>query len=330
VKEKAATARPIPAGQTFVFLLLDGLSLMSLASAIEPLRSCNRLLGREAYRWVLASVTGGLVTASNGIALQVVPVEKALKDAAIVFVCGGLRVQPPQERQHVAVLRRAARRGAVLGALSTGSYLLAHAGLLTGYRCTIHWENRPAFMEEFPELVCTDRLYEIDRNRLTCSGGTAAMDLMLRLVADQHGADLARRVANQFHHQRIRGMEDEQRGGRLDHAAGLPPALDEALRAMAERIEEPLSIPALAALAGISARQLERLFLRYARVSPTRYYLSLRVDRARELLTYSDLPLLEVSVASGFTSTSHFAQWFRRFHGMRPSELRERARKGLA
>ncbi len=321
---------PTAACQTFVFLLLDGLSLMSLASAIEPLRSCNRLLGQEAYRWVLASIGGEPVAASNGIALQAVPVEAALDGAAILFLCGGLRVRPANERRYLAVLRRAARRGVPLGALSTGSYLLARAGLLTGYRCTIHWENRPAFMEDFPELLCTDRLYEVDRNRLTCSGGTAAMDLMLRLVADRHGPDLARRVANQFHHQRIRGMQDEQRGGRLDHAAGLPPALREALRAMTEQIEDPLPIPVLAARAGVSARQLERLFLRYAHMSPARYYLALRVDRARELLTYSDLTLLEVSVASGFTSTSHFAQWFRRFHRMRPSELREQARKGLA
>lgn len=325
MKEPSAQAR-----QTFVFLVLDGVSLMSLASAIEPLRSCNRLLGHEVYRWVLASPTGEPVTVSNGIVLQTVPVETTLDEAAILFVCCGLRVHPTQERRHVAILRRAARRGVALGALSTGSYLLARAGLLAGHRCTIHWENRPAFMEDFPDLLCTDRLYEIDRGRLTCSGGIAAMDLMLRLVADRHGADLARRVANQFHHQRIRGAEDEQRGGRLDHAAGLPPALNEALRIMAAQIEEPLSIPALAARAGVSTRQLERLFRRYARMSPARYYLSLRVDRARELLTYSDRPLLEVSVASGFTSTSHFAQWFRRFHGMRPTELRERARKGLA
>lgn len=316
--------------QVFVFLLLDGLSLMSLASAIEPLRSCNRLLGRQAYRWVLASVTGEPVSASNGIELQAVPVEAALEGAAILLAVGGLRVRPKDERRHLALLRRAARQGVALGALSTGSFLLARAGLLGGYRCTIHWENRPAFMEDFPDLLCTDRLYEIDRNRLTCSGGIASMDLMLRLIADRHGPDIARRVANQFHHQRIRGTEDLQRGGRLDHAAGLPPAIDIALRAMAEHIEDPLPIPALADRAGISARQLERLFLRYAHMPPTRYYLSLRIDRARELLTYSDRPLLEVVVASGFTSVSHFAQWFRRFHGMRPSELREQARKGLA
>ena len=319
--------RPPP---TYVFLLLEGLSMMSLASAIEPLRSCNRLIGHEAYRWVLATMGGGPVLASNGIPLGTVPLGPALEGAETIFVCGGLRVRPPDERRHLAALRTAARRGVALGALSTGTWLLAKAGLLAGYRCTIHWENRPAFVEAFPDLNCTDRLFEVDRNRLTCSGGTAAMDLVLRLIADRHGPDLARRIANQFHHQRIRGTEDGQRPGRLDHAAGLPPALAEALRLMAEHIEDPLPVSALARQAGLSARQLERLFLRYARMPPARYYLALRVDHARELLTYSDQPLLAVAVASGFASTSHFAGWFRRFHGMRPSELREQARRGLA
>ena len=319
-----------PPCATYVFLLLDGLALMSLASAIEPLRSCNRLLGHEAYRWVLASIGGAPVMASCGIPLGTVPLEAALDGAEAVFVVGGLRVRPPDERRHLAALRTAARRGVVLGALSTGTWLLAKAGLLAGCRCTIHWENRPAFIESFPDLNCTDRLFEIDRNRLTCSGGTASMDLVLRLIADRHGADLARRVANQFHHQRIRGTEDEQRPGRLDHAAGLPSTLAEALRLMAQHIEDPLPISQLARQAGLSARQLERLFLRYARMPPARYYLALRVDRARELLTYSDQPLLAVAVASGFASTSHFSGWFRRFHGMRPSDLREQARRGLA
>ena len=326
--------RPAPTCQTYVFLLLDGLSLMSLASVLEPLRSCNRLLGHEAYRWVLASMDGAPVAASNGIPLGTVPLSSALDGPApggpaALFVCGGLRVRPPDERRHLAVLRNAARRGIPLGAISTGTWLLVRAGLLSGYRCTIHWENRPAFVEAFPALNCTDRLFEIDRNRLTYSGGTAAMDLALRLIADRHGPDLARRVANQFHHQRIRSTEDGQRPGRLDNAAGLPPALAEALRLMSHHIEEPLPISALAKQCRLSARQLERLLLRYARLPPARYYLALRVDRARELLTYSDQPLLAVAVASGFTSTSHFSIWFRRFHGMRPSELREQARRGL-
>ena len=315
------------APQTFVFLLVEGLSMMSLASAIEPLRSLNRLLGQDAYRWRLASVDGNPVSASNGIALAAENAASAIEGADILFVCGGLRVRPQHERRYLGVLRRAVRQRVALGSLSTGAYLLARAGLLTGYRCTIHWENRAAFQEEFPDLACTDKIYEIDRDRLTCSGGTAAMDLMLRLIADRHGRERAQQVANQFHHERIRDAAHEQRGGRPDYLVNVPPMLKSAIRAMAETLENPLPIARLAVGAGISARQLERLFLRYVRMTPARYYIALRVDRARELLIYSDLPVLDIAVATGFTSSSHFSQWFRRLHGVRPSELRSRAQQ---
>lgn len=310
-----------------MFLLVEGLSLMSLASAIEPLRSLNRLLGRDVYRWRLASVTGNPVNASNGITLSAESAAAAIDGADIMFVCGGLPVRPQHERRYLGVLRRAGRRGVALGSLSTGAYLLARAGLLNGYRSTIHWENRPAFQEEFPDLICTDKLYEIDRDRLTCSGGTAAMDLMLHLIAARHGRDRAQQVANQFHHERIRDAGDEQRGGRLDDLVSVPAMLKSVIRAMTETLEEPLPIARLATEAGISARQLERQFLRYVRMTPARYYIALRVDRARELLIYSNLPVLDVAVATGFTSSSHFSHWFRRFHGVRPSEMRSRAQQ---
>ena len=211
------------ARRSFVFLLVPGLSMMSLASAIEPLRSLNRLAGREAYQWRLASLDG-----SAGRGLERHPAARAaatpaLDGADYLFVCGGLRIKQADEKRYLAVLRQAARRGIAVGSLSTGTYLLARAGLLAGYRCTIHWENRSAFQEDFPDLDCTNKIYEIDRDRLTCSGGTAAMDMMLHLIADRHGAELARGVANQFHHERIRDEQDDQQGGRLEilgaHAA---------------------------------------------------------------------------------------------------------------
>ncbi|MDQ4062213.1 MAG: GlxA family transcriptional regulator [Pseudomonadota bacterium] len=309
----------------FVFLLVEGHSMMSLASAVEPLRSLNRLAGREAYRWRLASLDGTAVTASNGIAIPAEPVEPSLDGADYLFVCGGLRIQSPDERRYLRALRNAARRGIPIGSLSTGTHLLARAGLLDGYRCTIHWENRPAFEEEFPKVVCTDKIYEIDRDRLTCSGGTAAMDLMLHLIADRHGQELARQVANQFHHERIRDERDDQRGGRLHHLANLPITVRSAVELMQRHIDEPIAIAEVAARTGLSARQIERLFLRYLKMTPARYYLALRIDRARELLIYSDRPILDVAVATGFASTSHFSQWFKRFYGARPSELRGRS-----
>ena len=313
-----------PGTRIVTFLLVEGLSMMGLASAIEPLRSLNRLADREAWRWRLASLDGGIVAASNGIPLPTEAAETAVTGAHYLFVCGGLRIQSVDERRYLSVLRKAARSGIAVGSLSTGTYLLARAGLLDGYRCTIHWENRPAFQEEFPELICSDRLYEIDRDRLTCSGGTASMDLMLHLIGERHGADLARRVANQFHHDRIRDGRDNQSGGRLERMSSLPPPVRGAVRLMQRHVEDTISIAEIASRVEMSPRQLERLFLRYLETSPARYYLSLRIDRARELLLYSDRPILEVAIAAGFTSTSHFAHWFKRLQGVRPSQLRGR------
>jgi len=310
--------------RVFAFLLVPGLSMMSLASAIEPLRSLNRLIGREVYQWRLASLDGKPLAASNGIPLPALKSDAALKGAHYLFACGGLRIKSTDERKYLAVLRDAARRRIAVGSLSTGTYLLARAGLLDGYRCTIHWENRAAFKEDFPDLNCTSKIYEIDRDRLTCSGGTAAMDMMLHIIADQQGTDLARGVANQFHHERIRDAQDDQRGGRLDSLVTLPPKLRRALKLMQERIETPLTLPAIAKQVGLSARQLERLFLRHFETTPLRYYMQLRIERARELLLYSDRPILEIAISAGFTSTSHFAGWYRRVFGIRPSELRGR------
>jgi transcriptional regulator GlxA family with amidase domain len=298
---------------------------MSLASAVEPLRSLNRLARREAYRWVLAGLDGAEVQASNGVPFQTVHHDRALAEADVFLACGGLRIQASDEKRYLAALRQAARRGIAVGSLSTGTYLLARAGLLSGYRCTIHWENRSAFQEDFPDLDCTNKIYEIDRDRLTCSGGTAAMDMMLHLIADRYGADLARGVANQFHHERIRDEQEEQRGGRLLVLTRLPDKVRQAIGLMQRHIDNPLPLPEIGRRVVLSPRQLERLFLRHAGMSPLRFYMQLRVERARELLLYSDRPVIEVAVSSGFTSTSHFATWYKRIYGVRPSDMRGRS-----
>jgi transcriptional regulator GlxA family with amidase domain len=309
--------------EIFTFLLVPGLSLMSLASAIEPLRSLNRLLRRDAYQWRLISHDGAPVEASNGIPLPGVRPAEALEGASYLFVCGGLRVKESPEKAHRAILRKAARRGIRVGSLATGTYLLARAGLLDGYRVTIHWESRSAFQEDFPDLDCTNKLYEIDRGRLTCSGGTAAMDMMLHLIADRHGAELARSVANQFHHERIRDERDDQRGGSLGMLNCMPEKVRNAIGIMQRHIENPLPLPDIAQRVALSPRQLERLLLRHVGHSPLRVYMQLRVDRARELLLYSDRSVLDVAVQAGFSSTSHFSTWYKRIYGARPSETRD-------
>lgn len=311
-----------PSTRTVIFLLVDGMSMMSLASAVEPMRSLNRLINRPAWRWRLASLDGASVAASNGIPFPAEKADEVISGADYLFVCGGLRIQSVEERRYLTLLRKAQRSGVALGSLSTGSYLLARAGLLDGYRCTIHWENRPAFQEEFPHLDCTNKIYELDRDRLTCSGGTAALDMMLHLIAERHGNGLARRVANQFHHERIRDEQDNQSGGRLERLANVPTQLRAAINLMQQHTEHTVSIAQIADRVDISVRQLERLCRRYLEMSPARYYLTLRIERAREFLLYSDWTILEVAVATGFTSTSHFAHWFKRLQGVRPSQLR--------
>lgn len=309
--------------ETFGFLLTPGFSMMSLSSAVEPLRSLNRLSGEEAYRWVMMSVSGGAVRASNGIEIAGTNFATALPELDYVFVCGGSRLNKADEKACLAALRLAARQEKALGALSTATYFLARAGLLNGYRCTIHWENRSALQEDFPDIQCTNKLYEIDRKRVTCSGGSAAMDMMLHLIADRHGPAMARRVANQFHHERIRDASEDQRGGRLANIAFLPEKVRLAVKLMQRRIEEPLTLPEIAQTIHVTTRQMERLFVRHLGMPPLRYYVQIRIEHARELLLYSERPIIEIAVICGFTSTSHFSTWFRRIFGSRPSDMRD-------
>jgi len=307
---------------TFVLFLLPDLSMMSLASMIEPMRSLNRLLNKTAYIWKLASLRGGQVFTSNGIGMETLAVDEALEGADYLFVCGGSRVKHGEKPAHMSFLRKAARSSRVLGALSTGSYLLARAGLLNGYRCTIHWESRPAFREDFPQLDCTNNLFEIDRNRFTCSGGTAALDMMLFLIEKEHGRELAGAVANQFHHERIREGQTNQLGGSQQLFERLPIGLRTVIRAMLDNIEDPISMPELASEIDLSVRQLQRLFLQYTGMTPHRYYVKIRLQQARELLLYSDRSIIEVAVCTGFTSSSHFATSYKRVYAIRPSDTR--------
>lgn len=308
--------------EIFVFLLVPSLSMMSLASAIEPLRAVNLLAHRRAYEWRLTSSDGLPIEAANGMTFSVIDPKAALAGAHYVFVCGGMRIQRSDEGQCLSILRQAARRGAYIGALSTGTYLLARAGLLDGYRCTIHWENRPAFLEDFPHIECTNTLYEIDRDRLTCSGGTAAMDLMLHLIAARHGREMAVRAATQYQHDRIRDASEKQRGDRIEVLAHLPKKLRAAIQIMESHIEDPLPIPEIALSIDIGGRQLERLFAKHTQATPLRYYMGLRVKQARELLIYTDLAIVDIAVACGFVSPSHFSTWYKRITGLSPTRER--------
>jgi len=219
-------------------------------------------------------------------------------------------------------LRRLDRKGINIGALCTGSHVLARAGLLEGYRCTIHWENITGFIEEFPGIEITNELFEIDRNRFTCSGGTAALDMMLNLIGRQHGHELAAAVSEQFIHERIRDEHDHQRMALTARLGVRHPKLIQVIKLMEQHLEEPLDRAALAQRVRLSTRQLERLFGKYLGRSPARYYLELRLNRARLLLLQTNMSVIDVALACGFVSASHFSKCYRDFFGKTPRKER--------
>jgi transcriptional regulator GlxA family with amidase domain len=313
---------PATATRQFGFLLIDKFSMFSLAAAIDTVRSANRSLGRDYYGWTTVSVDGDAVMASNGLPIKIDYSVADIPPVDILFVCVGLTTEFPGKSKVLGALRSWGRRGHALGALSVGSYLLAEAGQLDGYRCTIHWENRAGFKERFPDIDCTGNVFEIDRKRYTCAGGTTSVDLMLEIVRDDFGSNLANEVANQFQHERIRSAGDRQRVGPERDLTGKSEKLRKIVELMADNLDEPFSAVQLAKAAGLSVRQVERLFLRHLNQTPGRYYMRLRLERARELLRQTNMPILDIAIATGFTSHSYFAQSYRLQFGRPPSEER--------
>jgi len=231
-----------------------------------------------------------------------------------------------QHRDLIATVRRLASFGSGLGAVCTGTYVLAKAGLLNGYQSTIHWENLPAMMADFPDLDVTEELFEIDRNRFTCAGGTAAIDMMLSIIAQDYDRDLAAHVTDLMVYHRIRDGHETQRMDLRSRLGVSHPKLLAVIKRMEETVENPTTCAELARQAGVSPRQLERLFAKYLGHSPTRHYLSVRLERARFLLLQTSMPILSVAMACGFVSASHFSKSYSEHFGCTPSAER-RARE---
>lgn len=315
-----------PRAEKVVFLLLDKFTLSAFSGAIEPLRLANRMAGATLYEWQLASETGGTVSASCGLSIGTDAGLIEVPRDGKIFVCSGLDVKAAATRPILSWLRREARRGLGMGAVCTGAQVLAAAGLLDGRRCTIHWENRDSFEEDFPDIELTQNVYVIDGNRYTAAGGTASTDLMLRLIARSHGTDLANLVADQLVHTAPRSDKDEQRLSIPTRIGVRHPKLASVIQRMESHIEEPVSPALLAQDVGMSTRQLERLFRRYLNRSPKRYYMELRLRKARNLLLQTDMSVINVALACGFASPSHFSKCYRALYKTTP--YRERGSSG--
>uniref|UniRef100_B0SV25 Transcriptional regulator, AraC family n=1 Tax=Caulobacter sp. (strain K31) TaxID=366602 RepID=B0SV25_CAUSK len=306
------------------FLLIDDFALMSYASVIEPFRAANRLSGRDLYEWRHYSVDGRSAKPSTGVTMQVDGPINGELDADILFVCAGGNPALFDNRSTFAALRRLSARGVILGGVSGGAFLLARAGLLDGHRCTIHWEHEPAFVETFPDLAFERGLFVNDRARITCAGGTAGLDLVTELIADAHGVELAQLVSDWYIRTQKRPAEGAQRASIRQRYRVSHPGLISALEAMEANMEDPLERDALASIAGLSLRQLERLFRVQVGMTIREHYLRLRLDEAMRLLRETDLSRTMIAVACGFASTNHFSRSFRQRFAMSPSQARER------
>jgi AraC family transcriptional regulator, glycine betaine-responsive activator len=309
------------------FMLVENFSIIAFSSAIEPLRLANRAARRDLYRYSLWSENGTRGTASNGVEIQIAGSfsEAQGLDPALdmAIVCGGLDIQRRDHRALQATLRRTCIRGGAIGAVCTGTYVLAKAGLLDGYRATIHWENQASLACEHDGREIGSDLFEIDRNRFTCAGRTAAADMMLSLIVRDHGADIAADVAGQLIHHRIRESGERQRMDLRMRLGVAHPKLLHVVGLMEKTFAEPLSSQDLAASVHLSKRQLERLFLKYLGRPPAKHYLRIRLEHARHLIRQTAMPLLSIAIECGFTSASHFSKSYVDHFGRPPSSERK-------
>jgi AraC family transcriptional regulator, glycine betaine-responsive activator len=306
----------------FAFLTLPRYSMIALSSAVETLRMANMVTGQPVYDWSIVSMEGDSIPASNGLQLApTLPIQQ-VGPVDIFFVCGGVEVQAAVTPKILSALRRLAERKVPLGALCTGGYALAKAGLLDKYRATIHWENLSALREEFPRILLNDQLFTIDRDRFTCSGGIAPLDLMLHLVKTRVGAGIAQLISEQFIVDRIRNDRDRQYVPLRAQIGVSQESLIHAAHLMEQNIEKPLSLDEIAAATDLSRRQIERLFKRHLNCVPKRYYLQMRLRRARELLLHTSMPIVDITAACGFRSTTHFSKCYHAQFGYPPSAER--------
>ncbi|HVJ40048.1 MAG TPA: GlxA family transcriptional regulator [Dongiaceae bacterium] len=310
------------------FLLVPQFSMLELFCAIEPLRIANRLGGLN-FSWSFLSADGGPVSASNGIPVAASQSLAAVHGLPILFVMASFEPEATIRRRDQAKLRDLARHGTLLGGIDTGPFILARAGLLQDRRTTLHWQSIAAFSEEFPDIATSDHVFELDRDRLTCPGGTAPIDMMLHLVALRAGEPLANAIAEQIVHPRIRPGHDPQRMTPAERYQIDNTYVSRAITAMEDHLDEPLSLAELAEASQVSQRQLERLFREQMKTTAKAFYVRLRLERARQLLAESQRPVGEIALATGFASRAHFSRAYLRAFGTPPGH-RRRAQGSIA
>lgn len=315
--------------RSYVFFLVEEFSMIAFSMAIEPLRIANRMVGHEAYKWRIASLDGEPVTASNGVVISantsLAEERRALlgeQRPDMMFICSGENVEAYGDKSMLAWIRETYNRGVAVGGMCTGAYILARSGILAGKSCAIHWENLAGFTETFPEIDACADLYEVDGNLHTCAGGTASLDMLLALIGEHYDDEIVARVCQGAITDRVRSPKDRQRLPLRARLGVQNSKVLSVIEFMEANLSEPLSLAEIASKVGLSRRQIERLFRTEMGRPPARYYLEIRLDRARHLLLQSSLPIVEVAIACGFISASHFSKCYRETYHKSPQQER--------
>jgi len=303
-------------------LPIPGFAVMSYASTVEPLRASNILSGHELFRTVHFGLSKEPILSSGGFGITPDALIGEDRKLDYLFVVAGGDPFVFDDRRVTNWLARLSRSGVRLGGVSGGPVVLANAGLMGGRRMTVHWEHASALAEMAPDLLLERSLYVVDRDRVTCAGGMAPMDMMHALISELHGAAFAREVSDWFMHTDIRPPVGPQRGGIIARVGSADPAIIEAVRAMEDHVADPLSLEQLSGMAGVSARQLNRLFHDKLGQSTMRYYSHLRLEKAHNYIRNSTLSLTEIALLTGFSSLSHFSRQFSEFFEKTPTEVR--------
>lgn len=314
--------RPKAYPQLIDFLLVPGFSLFGLTAMLDPLRHANRTSNRELYRWRLLSEQGGLVSSSDALEIMSHKGMREVDRVETLIVCAGNSPQDQLTPALLGFIRQQASFGADIGSQDTAAYITAAAGVLDGYRTTMHWENIASTKEAFPKVDLVQELFVVDRKRVSCSGALSGLDMMLHLITTQHGNGLATEVSDELIYTQQRGQSDPQRTSLPKRLDSRNPNLQEAVQLMELNLEEPLSIPEIAEHLNISDRELERLFRHYLQATPSAYYRNLRLDQARWMLQQSTDSVTNISVACGFVSLSHFSRCYQQRFNKKPSQER--------
>ena len=315
---------------TILFYLTPEFTMLAFSSALESLRLANQALKRDAYDWRLVSSDGKPVKASCGISIatdiSLTQARAMLVNGApprMAMVCAGRNVQNHCDRELLGWLRECRNKRVAIGAICTGAHLLARTGLLNNKRCTIHWENYSSFAEEFPTAELSSHIFEIDDGIYTCAGGTTPLEMMLELIGHDCGMDVAVEVCQQAVLASVRDRSERQRLPFAIPGHASSPNLRKVIRLMEENITDPLALGTISDRIGISRRQMERYFRTVFDCSPHRYYLRLRIERAKSLLQQTSMQIVDIAIACGFVSASHFSKTFRQLLGESPGECRQ-------